>query len=180
MMVFYFCKGIPDDEWYISPGKKGQSVEYFPHFEKQHHLTKAWFDYYADVFYYKLFSAWDTLGHLLNIMYGLEVDKPSFNRVLKKLKAIRPDLYTELKNLEDSPEFEQARKTRHDITHNLLPGHVGPGVQRVSKNDITFGVGSYTPSAKIKENAIKFLNLFGAALDAIKKQNAKDDPVRVA
>src|SRR5687767_4306997 len=33
-LTHLFNKGIPDDEWRISPGRKGQSVEYYPHFEE--------------------------------------------------------------------------------------------------------------------------------------------------
>lgn len=35
LLMFYFGKGIPDDEWFISPGKKGESIQYYPHFEKK-------------------------------------------------------------------------------------------------------------------------------------------------
>ena len=32
----YFSAGIPDDRWYQSPGKKGQSVQYMPDFSEEH------------------------------------------------------------------------------------------------------------------------------------------------
>src|SRR5437588_12145081 len=34
LLMFHFSKGIPDDEWFISPSKEGQSIEYYTHFEK--------------------------------------------------------------------------------------------------------------------------------------------------
>src|SRR5687767_4681425 len=73
MMMYFFGKGIPDDEWRISPGRNGESVEYFPHFTTEHHLIKAQFNYYEDFFYYRLYSAWDTLGHILNLIYVLGI-----------------------------------------------------------------------------------------------------------
>jgi len=34
-LMHYYKKGIPDDEWFLSPGKEGQSVQYFPHFNEE-------------------------------------------------------------------------------------------------------------------------------------------------
>ena len=103
--MFHFTKGVPDDEWFISPGKNGESIQYYPHFEEKDHFTKAQFDYYADIFYYKLFSAWDTVGHVLNVLYELEIDKATFNEAVKKLKAVKPDLHAKLKPIVDSEKF---------------------------------------------------------------------------
>jgi hypothetical protein len=55
LMMFYYEKGIPDKRWYISPGRNGASVQYFPDFQDIHFETKAWFDFYSDTLYYKLF-----------------------------------------------------------------------------------------------------------------------------
>jgi len=169
--MFHFEKGIPDDEWFISPGRTGASVEYFPHFETKHHFTKAQFDYYADNFYYKLFSAWDSLGHLLNIMYELGIERASFDKAVKALAPIRPTLHTNLKAIIDSDEFSTMSKIRHNVTHNFLPGHVGSPIRRVSPNEWTFGVGSYTPSAMVKDNVIASLGLFAKTLDVIRAQS---------
>jgi hypothetical protein len=87
LMSYFFEKGIPDDESYISPGKRGESVEFFPHFEPIHFEVKDWFDYFSDTFYYKLFSALDMVGHFINLQYELGV-KPKyvhFNSVVDKL-----------------------------------------------------------------------------------------------
>ena len=176
MSMFYFNKGIPDEEWYISPGRKGQSVEYYPHFEDKDHHIKSLFDYFAEAFYYKLFSSWDTLGHLLNVVYELGIDRPSFDRSFRKLKICKLTLYDKLKQIIDDPEFKTMREMRHNITHNHLPGHIGSSVRRVSKNHMTFGVGSYIPSAKIKENMDKSLDLFAATVAAIKAQYVIDNP----
>ena len=70
-MQYFYRLGIPDDQWYISPGKKGQSIEYLPHFKPIHHRIKDWFDYYADFFFYKIFSGFDMIGQILNAYYDL-------------------------------------------------------------------------------------------------------------
>lgn len=168
MFMYYFNKGIPDDEWMISPGRKGQSVEYYPHFTKNDHRIKGMFDYYVDVFYYKLFSAWDTLGHLLNAQYELNLNKPSFHSAVSKLKKSNSELWHELNAIENSPDFREMRGLRHSATHNELLGHIGSGIQR-RKDGFSFGTGSYTPSKKIRDNAIKSLDLFVATLAILRK-----------
>ena len=173
-LMFHFTKGIPDDEWFISPGKNGESIQYYPHFEQRDHFTKAQFDYYADIFYYKLFSALDTVGHVLNVLYELEIDKPTFNEAVKKLKAVKPELHTKLKSIVDSDDFVKMREFRHNITHNHLPGHIGSSVRKVSSNHFTFGGGSYTPSGLVQANVIKSLDLFATILATIKEQTAID------
>src|SRR6185436_20875671 len=45
-LMFHFTRGIPDDEWFVSPGKDGASIDYYPHFDEKDHFTKAQFDYY--------------------------------------------------------------------------------------------------------------------------------------
>jgi hypothetical protein len=174
LLMFHFEKGIPDEEWFISPGREGASVEYFPHFEMKHRLAKAQFDYYADNFYYKLFSAWDTLGHILNVMYELEIERPSFDKALRALELVRPALHASLKAIVDVHDFVKMRETRHNITHNLLPGHVGSSITKTSPDEFSIGVGSYTPSAVVKENVVASLDLFAQTLNAIKAQSVSD------
>ena len=127
--MFYFGKGIPDDEWFISPGKKGESIQYYPHFEKKDFLIKAQFDYYADAFYHKLFSAWDTLGHLLNVVYELEIERASFDNAVKKLKTVKPALHAKLTAIMDSADFQTMRQFRHSVTHNHLPDTLALGLE---------------------------------------------------
>jgi len=173
-LMFHFTNGIPDDEWFISPGKNGESIQYYPHFEQKDHLTKAQFDYYADIFYYKLFSAWDTLGHILNVLYELGIDKPTFNEAVRKLEPVKPVLHTKLKSIIDSDDFVRMRDFRHNITHNHLPGNIGSSVRKVSPSHFTFGGGSYTPSGLVQANVTKSLDLFADTLAAIKGQTVID------
>lgn len=175
MFMYYFNKGIPDDEWFISPGSRGQSVEYYPHFQRRDHEIKGLFDYYADVFYYKLFSAWDNLGHLLNVQYGLEIERATFDKAINKLDTANPSLWAALKGIKDSEDFQRMKDFRHSITHNELLGHIGSMIGRPSPKQVTFGTGSYTPSKQIKDNAVKSLDLFAAAIEAIR--NNKPEPV---
>ena len=63
----YYDKGIPDKPYYISPGKDGQSVQYFPNFKNEHWMRLYWFNHFADAAYMKLFSVWDTLNEAVKI-----------------------------------------------------------------------------------------------------------------
>jgi len=167
MSMYYFNKGIPGEEWWISPGRKGQSVEYFPHFTRRDHDIKGLFHYYADVFYYKLFSAWDNLGHLLNIQYNLGLDRATFHKSVDSLKAVNPAVHSKLRAIRDSADFKTMKQFRHSITHNEPIGEVGSPIGRRSKNEVTFGTGAYITSAQIKDNAIKSLDLFVVAIRAL-------------
>ncbi len=170
----FYNKGIPDDEWFISPGRNGESVEYFPHFDDNHHGIKAQFNYFADVFYYKLFSAWDNLGHIINNMYELEIKKADFRRVVKGLKNIRPDLFDKLNNLIDLDEFRKMLKFRNSSTHNELIGNLTSGSTKVSDKEYHLGIGKYTTSSQIKNNADESLKLIEQAIKFIKEQIQKD------
>jgi hypothetical protein len=128
------------------------------------------FDYYADIFYYKLFSVWDNLGHLLNIQYDLQIKRANFLSVVKKLESFNHELWLKLQAVRDSADFATMTRLRHAITHNELPGHIGSSIRK-TKDGFTFGGGDYTPSAEIKENAIKSLNLFAGVIDALREHS---------
>lgn len=169
-LAYYFEMGIPDDEWFISPGKQGESVQYYPHFEKKHFQIKSEFDYYVDTFYYKIFSAWDTIGHLLNILYGLKMKKPSLLAAIDKLKSANSCLYGELRAITRDSDFKRAKELRNDITHNYPPSTIDSGIKRESEHKISFGVGSYTPSKDFYENILISLDLLAKTLDCVKQK----------
>src|SRR6266508_1058489 len=88
LLRYYFEKGIPDDEWHKSPGEDESSIQYYPNFEEKHFVIKDWFDYYSDTFYHKLFSAWDTIGHVLNVYFalGIKPERVYFPNAVSELK----------------------------------------------------------------------------------------------
>ncbi len=171
---YLFNKEIPDEEWHISPGRNGESVEFLPNFEKRHYLIKAQFNYFADIFYYKLFSAWDNLGHILNNMYELKIERANFYEAVKTLKDVKSDLHDNLNNLIESDDFKKMRKYRHSSTHNELIGLINSGFTKVSENHYTAGFQEYVTSSQIKDNADKSLNLITQAIKFIKEQVQSD------
>jgi hypothetical protein len=181
LMYYYFDLGIPDERPFASPGKRGESVEYFPDFGNDDHTKKAWFDFFADCFAYKLFSAWDSVGQFLVSAYDLALDRPSFYGAAKTLKKQGVPLGRELLELWEREAFRQFRELRHDSTHNFLPGHFGgtvtasskpekivlhDGRHLMSKGSISIGVGKYVKSQRIVEINRGALGVFDETLCA--------------
>lgn len=169
MLLFYYEMGIPDEEWSVA-GEDG-GIKYFPNFEKRHHDIKHQFDFYTDVFYYKLFSAWDTVGQLLFLIYDLKLasnQKVSFALAVRKLNDDHPALHESLGGIMNHPEFIKARRLRNDITHNFLPNSLGSSVRMPKENMMTGGGASYTRAAEFKENVVNVLELFAETLESIK------------
>lgn len=164
-MMFYYEKGIPDERWYISPGTKGESIQYYPDFNKEHWHIKAWFDFYSDTLYYKLFSAWDLIGHALNVQYELNIYKVDFSKAINNLPDKDTNLHARLKNVKDSRAYQKALGIRNDITHNYLPNTAHMVVYR-DNHVTTIDLKEYIPSEEIVTNVREALELFTATLQS--------------
>jgi hypothetical protein len=170
---YYHSLGIPDERWYVSPGRSGQSVEYFPDFLDDHFTIKSWFDYYADTFYQKLFAAWAVVGHVLNQVYGLEL-KPrqiDFEPAVMALGQNASDVRTALVSVIGDAAFAQARALRNDITHNESPSSVGMTVVKSETPRVvaySIGMKGYVQSAEIFQNISETVVLMRRTLEAIR------------
>jgi len=180
LMYYYLDLGIPDAKPYDSPGKHGESVEYLPDFQDADYSKKAWFNFYADFFSYKLFTAWDSVGQFLIAAYALTPEqRPSFFEAAKALRKQGVPLGDQLLALWDRQEFVDFREIRHGSTHNFLPGQFGgsvtvnkkpeevvlaDGSKVMSKESISVGVGKYVRSKRIVEINQGALRLFDEAL----------------
>ena len=165
--LFYYYKGIPDDEWYMSPGKQGQSVQYYPHFEDQHYSNLYNFSYFVDIFFLKSFTVYETIGHLLFKLYNFKIKRNiSFNNAILKLKDVNYPLYKELDSIKNSENYKCGNRMRNDIAHNHPPHSVDSGVRK-SKGLTSFGVGKYTPSHEIKKVMIGLLNSIKDTLETL-------------
>lgn len=168
LMLFYYEKGIPDKRWYASPGEDGASIQYYPDFEDIHFQIKAWFDCYSDTLYYKLFSAWDLLGHMLNTEYDLAIRKVDFGKAVRELEAKDTSLYTFLKTIQGSPAYKKANDIRNDITHNYLPYTTGIAFcSDKSGLRTTIGLREYVTSEEIVANIHAVIVLFTTALECV-------------
>ncbi|MFD2168495.1 Cthe_2314 family HEPN domain-containing protein [Tumebacillus lipolyticus] len=178
--TFYYEKGIPDDPHFISPGKAGNSYDLFPHFTEPAHTTrKIMFDYYADVYYYKLFSTFDTVGHIVFQCYGLTLDENknenvSFKTAINKLKTVNPALRRALLEIKRSSIFKKADRTRNDTTHNHPATMVTSGIS-VIKQKISLGIGEYRNSKTTHEQMYDSFQLIVDVVGALKQHIPRKD-----
>jgi hypothetical protein len=171
-MEYFYSQGIPDERWYISPGRTGQSVEYFPDFHESHFIIKGWFDYYADTFYQKLFAAWAVAGHILNEMFSLGIERKQvdFEPAVRRLSQGHSGLATALTSILEDSAFERARKLRNDISHNEAPASVGMTVSKSETGSAfvySMGMKSYVTSTEVLENAKVAVMLLRQTLEAV-------------
>jgi HEPN superfamily protein len=164
-MMLYYQKGIPDDPWAVSPGANGESIQFYPRFEDRHFPIKAWFDFYSDTLYYKLFSAWDVVGHIIDVTCDLTVKNVDFDKAVAALgKSKKAEvLHDNLAKIRDSEHFKQAKDIRNNITHNYLPNTTGLVVERTA-NRSSIITKKYLPSRDIVENIEHALGLFESTL----------------
>jgi|CXWL01.1.fsa_nt_gi hypothetical protein len=174
-MKYYHSLGIPDDRWYISPGREGQSVEYFPGFQERHFIVKGWFDYYADTFYQKLFAALAVVGHVLNQAFslGLKEKQVDFEPAVKALGPSVGEIRATLTGLIEDSAFVKARALRNDITHNESPSSVGMTISKSETSKaVVYGMGmrSYETSTAILGNASESVALLRRTLEAVRPE----------
>ncbi|MBM7647693.1 hypothetical protein JOC78_000614 [Bacillus ectoiniformans] len=172
--MHYFEKGIPDDEWCMSPGFKGQSVQYYPHFTDEHFSNLHNFSYFVDIFFLKAFTVFETLGHLLYKHYELPHDKDdwrdqiSFKSAIFKLNKVNPTLHKELKEITKSKPFSDGVSMRNNIAHNHPPYEISSGV-KIKENGGSFGIGDYTTSKEIRRVMIGLLESIKQTFEVLDK-----------
>lgn len=171
LMTHFYNQGIPDENWRQSPGSSGASVEYFPDFEEEHFLIKEWFDFYADTYYFKIFSFWDGIGHVLTAVYDLGISRQgvTLSRALKALRESQKEVASDWNELVQDRAFIQGRRLRNDIVHNFLPGSVGMRVKQGNYKS-SLGIRQYTPSTVIMENCRQMIILVSSAVRILEKQ----------
>jgi len=168
LMMHYYGKDIPDKCSDVSPSKDGHTFQYYQGFTGRHFHIKGWFDFYSDTFYYKLFSAWDLVGHMINVAYGLGIKKSDFSKAVDALgkKGDEP-LHKCLKDLQKSKGFKRAKDIRNDITHNYLPNVAGIRVYRSDGLKSLSLKASYITSEEVVANAQKALDLFAKTIEIL-------------
>lgn len=131
----YFDKGIPDDPWYISPGKNGSSIEYMPNFKEVDWLLHYWYSYHCEAVYYKLFSIWDSIVSFINDYYQMNFidDLRLKGNVMGQLKKTRSDIEVLMKQCLETQVFKDANLYRTKIVHGIAPGEIS-GFARLSRD----------------------------------------------
>jgi len=165
-LLHYLNKGIPDEEWYIAPSGDDLSVQYFPHFQVETYHYKTMFDYYTDAFYYKFFSAWDTVYHIVNSYYTFNIEpKYRFKDLVRRELLMKDiDLHNQIVDSERSNAFKESKRLRDNITHNYAPNDISSGIKREriggELQRISMSRGEYTPSMVFVNNINELINEF--------------------
>ena len=194
----YFDQHIPDDPWYISPGKDGQSIQYMPEFQPKDWLKRYWFSYFAEVMYFKIFSIRDSLVGFINEYYQMECTQDSHlvGSVSKKLKSRRKDIVDFLSDFLEDPIYKEAQKYRTEIVHGATPMDVSSGVSLKRNVDtqiteiaedgaviekqvkaafqLSWGIGDYTGTKTIMDNLESVSTLMGRNIKCICEMVAED------
>lgn len=174
MLMNYYNQGIPDDEWNISPGKNGESVQYFPNFKEKHYAYNYWFGFYIDSFYTKFFGLIDNIYHIFNSKYYLKVpEKYGFNKnVIEELKKKDINLANYLDNIRNNNVFREVSNFRNDIVHNYRRNQIDDRVTVENRSDgstrYIYGVGKYTTTKQFVENIEKGIEFLAKIADDIR------------
>jgi hypothetical protein len=166
LVMFYYRQGIPDKNWV---DHTGGGTRYFPEFEEKHYHIKEEFDYYSDIYFYKIFSAYNSLLHFINILYLLELNDydVDFYKIIPGLKAKNNKMASALHGIIKDNRFIEVKKLRNDLTHNFSPFIIDSGVRRIDENSMKFDAGKYTISDEVVKGVRDALDLMNDMLDCI-------------
>lgn len=184
----YFDKGIPDEPWYISPGREGQSVQYMPNFGEEHWMRRYWFNHFAENLYLKFFSVWDDFVEILNIFFGIDEVIQDYRfriRVMEKLKDINLEVYTYMSDILKKDIYKEANKYRTSFVHGYAPSSVTNGyllekdkkvsvpeykdgriefIEKKAKATLSCRVGDYTTVKTVMNNIDAFADFSGECI----------------
>ena len=193
----YYDKGIPDEPFYISPGRDGQSVQYFPEFKEEHWMRHYWFNHFADATYMKLFSIWDSITEILDVFYCMNIDKNMrFKfRVMEYLKENNNKLWNILKtDVLDEAIYIKTDSYRNSFAHYTGPSNLS-GFHKLSRNKevtipevqedgtikmitkkamvLSVTVGDYTNVESIMDNILEFSKFTSEKIGMVLNQMIK-------
>ncbi|NFO31869.1 hypothetical protein FDB41_16875 [Clostridium botulinum] len=177
IMMNYYNSRIPDEEWYIFPGRKGESVEYFPHFENEDYAKLYIFGFYMDSLYTRYFGLIDTIYHILDGYYELEVGNSLgfIKRVINGIKKENPTLATYLESIKDDPRYIEINNFRNNQVHNYRANQVSSGLSPKVKQGNgtimqTLSVGNYTTTSQFVNDINNGIELLREIVEEINKQ----------
>ncbi|MDR7669009.1 Cthe_2314 family HEPN domain-containing protein [Bacillus altitudinis] len=172
MLKYFYNKGIPDQEWYVSGNK--QSVEYHTQFEEKHTSYHYWFCSYVKGFYTEFTDLIDTLYHLINIKFRYNV-KPGLGlrrKVLRKLENDDRELFSIIEGFEKNSVFNKVKDYRNNLIHNYPKMLVSPGITITNSPDGQMNyqknVGEYTTTSEYFVNIEDSVDFLASIVDQIR------------
>lgn len=174
LMMHFYKKGIPDQEWYIQT-EKGYKL--FPYFEVKHHTIHQWFCFYMDCYYSKFSSLIDTLAHIINLRYrlGVKIGRSFRILVVRKLEKEDKDLFNILQAFIKNETYKKVESFRNDLTHNYRPNRISSGIRYEEKEGrmVPVGItilGEYTTTTEFVENIEASIDLLGNLMETIREK----------
>ncbi len=122
----YYDMGIPDDPWYMSPGKNGESIQYMPNFSEEHWGRQFWYNYFANTFYLRISALWDSIIEILNHYYGYNFspDGRLRDKVFKSLENDKPELHNLFIAIKKDKRYKDAQEYRTMAAHGTFDGDI--------------------------------------------------------
>ena len=139
-MRYYYELGFPED---VDYAKMNDEI----------YMKRDYFYYYADVFFYDLFSSFDILGHIINLVFRLGINKPDFDFSLKKLKEANDTLYDDFIPIINNATYKNAKKIRNDFTHNVPSGVPDNRPRQITPTTWAFGGSYHVPPSQVLTTA---------------------------
>lgn len=187
MMTFYFQQysQAENTSRQKTDVERRENRNLFHAFDRHRSYEKLYFDRYSQLFYLSMFSAFENIGHIINVLYSLQIGKivfdedkqkqkrkgrVSFVDVVKKLKNEFPHLHKQMLELKEREAFKLFQKIRNDMSHNFLPRRVGGSItHELDKENrnveiAALGSGQYTSAEELHTTALDMLSILAEAL----------------
>ena len=136
----------------ITNYNRGFSDGYLKCHENEY-INKFLFDYYAEIFYYYLFSTKDIIAQILNLYFSIDLDEEKVYVNKSFLENISGKDKGLFKNFDKATE--EAKKIRNSFAHRFSPNHPDYRLVYSIHNDsesVRIGGRIFTSSDKIVKN----------------------------
>ncbi len=140
-------------------------------YEKINYINRIQFDFYAETFYYFLFSARDIILQILNIYYNIGLEEYKVNSKMIMSKISESKIVTLIERF--SNDLETASDIRNGFTHRF-PINQPDYRTKLSDNNgnemLSFGSGNTTMPKEIVSNINESLIVLADFIEQIKKE----------
>lgn len=169
MMINYYKMGIPES----STRKIEKGIQE----NKEKILYKYYFNYFAEIFLYKIKTCFEMLYQFINVICDLKInydDKYLIRKLKNRVEKKYPDIYNIIKELEQNEEYRQIKTLRNLLVHSFTPvrGHMTEYIHNDSS--VSYGYIKEVTTSEIIEytnNSMKILNEFKDKIQKVIESN---------
>lgn len=116
ILMNYYKKGVPE----YSSNRFKEDNKY----KEEDFLYKYYFNYYSEVFLYKIETCFEMMYQVINAICDLRInynDTMFIRKMKNKLEEEYPKIYEELKKLASNEEYKKIKKLRDLLVHSSSP-----------------------------------------------------------